>query len=262
VFVEYSGEHPVATRIEQLLREAGLRVGRLRASVKLKDREAWIRRHAADYDVVISHPRLVETGLDLFDRGGAFNFSTLIFYETGYNLFTLRQASRRSWRIGQQRGCRVYYLYYAGTMQERAMDLMGRKLQASLALEGKFSSDGLAALADDGGSAEMELARSLVERLDLSSALPRTGGNDHGSPFSPGCGSPNQGTLPRTGGNDRPAPFLPGCGSTNQKTSVEIPDLDYLLEDWPEPNLQSTRKRGTILAQAKRVTEILADCEL
>ena len=34
------------------------------------------------------------------------------FYETGYDLFTLRQASRSAWRIGQKRPCRVYYLYY------------------------------------------------------------------------------------------------------------------------------------------------------
>jgi hypothetical protein len=35
-------------------------------------------------------------GLDLLA------FPTLYFYETGYSLHTLRQASRRSWRIGQR----------------------------------------------------------------------------------------------------------------------------------------------------------------
>ena len=50
------------------------------------------------------------------------------------------------------------------------MELMGRKLQASRALEGKFSADGLAALADDSGSAEMELAKSLAENLDFGGA--------------------------------------------------------------------------------------------
>ena len=71
-------------------------------SVALAEREEWIAEHAPQLDVVISHPRLVETGLDLFDKGGRHNFPTLCFYETGYNLFTLRQASRRSWRIGQE----------------------------------------------------------------------------------------------------------------------------------------------------------------
>ena len=80
---------------------------------------------------MISHPRLLETGLDLFDKNGRHNFSTICFYETGYNLFTLRQASRRSWRIGQTKPCRIVYLHYAETMQARALALMGKKLTAA-----------------------------------------------------------------------------------------------------------------------------------
>jgi hypothetical protein len=53
---------------------------------------------------VICHPKLVETGLDLLD------FPTIIFYESGYSLHTLRQAGRRSWRIGQRRPVRVKFL--------------------------------------------------------------------------------------------------------------------------------------------------------
>ena len=90
--------------------------------------------------MIISHPGLVETGLDLFDKSGSYNFTTLMFYQTGYGLFTLRQASRRSWRIGQIEQCRVLYFYYDKTMQSRAMTLMGRKLAAAEAVEGKFSS--------------------------------------------------------------------------------------------------------------------------
>jgi hypothetical protein len=138
----------------------------LRSSTNLSKREAWIAEHAPKLDVVISHPRLVETGLDLFDKNGAFNFPTLCFYETGYNLFTLRQASRRAWRIGQQEGCRVVYLHYAQTMQERAMALMGKKWTAAQALEGRFSGEGLVAMAGEDANVEIALARSLVERLD------------------------------------------------------------------------------------------------
>src|ERR1700681_3970805 len=89
----------------------------------------------------VSHPRLVETGLDLFDKGGRHNFPTICFYETGYNLFTLRQASRRSWRIGQREPCRIVYFHYENTMQQRAMALMGKKLTAAQALEGSFSTE-------------------------------------------------------------------------------------------------------------------------
>jgi hypothetical protein len=107
----------------------------------------------------------VETGLDLFDKQGSFNFPSLVFYETGYNLFTLRQASRRAWRIAQKHACRVYFMYYESTMQSKAMTLMGDKIKASLNLEGEFSAEGLAAMASEASSAEMELARSLADNI-------------------------------------------------------------------------------------------------
>ena len=160
----YTDKHDVQTRLEKLLRDAGLRVGVLHASVALARREEWIGDQAPGLDVVLSHPRLVETGLDLF--GSRHNFPTLCFFETGYNLFTLRQASRRSWRIGQDQPCRVVYYHYAGTMQERVMALMGKKLTAAQALEGTFSSEGLVAMAGADANVEIALARSLVERLD------------------------------------------------------------------------------------------------
>ena len=158
VFVQMTDKHDVAGHLERLLRMEGLQVKVLRSSVSLAKREAWIAKHAPGTDVMISHPKLVETGLDLFDKGGRHNFPTLVFYEAGYNLFTLRQASRRAWRIGQREDCRVFYLYYEGTMQDRAMTLMGKKLAASEAIAGKFSSEGLASLVGDGDSVKMALA--------------------------------------------------------------------------------------------------------
>src|SRR5205807_10647302 len=95
---------------------------------------------------------------------------TLCFYETGYNPFTLRQAARRSWRIGQRERCRIVYFFYEGTMQERALALMGRKLTAAQALEGTFSSEGLVALAGEDATVEIALARSLVDRLEEGDA--------------------------------------------------------------------------------------------
>lgn len=111
VYVQYTDKHDVQSRLEALLQRAGFRVGVLGATVALSRREEWIAEHAPWLDVVISHPRLVETGLDLFDKHGRHNFPTICFYETGYNLFTLRQAARRSWRIGQKQACRIVYVY-------------------------------------------------------------------------------------------------------------------------------------------------------
>jgi SNF2 family DNA or RNA helicase len=171
VYLQITEKHGLLERLKGILERHGLSVGVLRASVELAKREEWIAKNGKGVDVVLSHPKLVETGLDLFDKGGNHNFCTLIFYQTGYNLFTLRQASRRSWRIGQEKDFKVVYLYYAGTMQERAMGLMGRKLAAAEAIDGKFSSEGLAAAAEDEGSLAMMLAKNLIDKLDEDPAL-------------------------------------------------------------------------------------------
>jgi hypothetical protein len=96
-----------------------------------------------------------EVALDLLSH------PSLIFYESGYSLHTLRQASRRSWRIGQWQPVRVYYRHYEETVQTSCLLLMGKKLLVSLAMEGKFSGDGLQAL-DDGDDMLTAMARELV----------------------------------------------------------------------------------------------------
>jgi hypothetical protein len=101
--------------------------------------------------------------LDLLD------FPTIIFYQTGYSIFTLRQASRRSWRIGQDKPVRIHYLHYSGTMQERALELVGKKLSASLAIEGKLTGDGLASLCS-GDDMTLMLARALIEGAQIDGA--------------------------------------------------------------------------------------------
>jgi hypothetical protein len=63
-------------------------------------------------------------------------------------------------------------------MQAGAMALMAQRLEASPALEGRFSTDGLAAVSAASGSLTMELARSLVENLDFGDA-DRVWGHSH-----------------------------------------------------------------------------------
>jgi hypothetical protein len=164
-----TGKRDIQPRLKRLLTEAGFRVAIMRSkSVKTRDRLAWIEKEGQRADIVISHPQLVQTGVDFFGkRPGSHNFSSIVFYETGYNLFTLRQASRRAWRIGQSKDCRVYYLHYRDTMQHRAMQLMARKMAAAMALDGELSAEGLTAMADD-ESAAMALARSISNAIDTT----------------------------------------------------------------------------------------------
>ena len=61
-------------------------------------------------DVLVCHPRLVQTGLDLVD------FPAIVWFETDYSVYTVRQASRRSWRIGQTQPVQVVFMAYRNTL--------------------------------------------------------------------------------------------------------------------------------------------------
>jgi hypothetical protein len=161
IYAVYTTKYDVIARLEHLLRTEGIRVGVLRASTPTHRREAWYREQLRrGIDVAICHPKIVETGLDLLD------FPTILFHETGYSLHTLRQASRRSWRIGQRRPVEVKFFAYTGTMQEVCLRLMGKKLLVALALEGKFASDGLQAI-DGDDDMLTAMARELVENKGI-----------------------------------------------------------------------------------------------
>ena len=135
VYAVYTQKRDVTRRLESILAKEGIRVAVLTTEVAPELREAWYERQLrAGVQVVIAHPRLVQTGLDLW------SIPDIFFYETGYSIYTLRQASRRSWRIGQRTNVNVKFFYYAGTMQETCLRLMGKKLLVSLAMEGKFAS--------------------------------------------------------------------------------------------------------------------------
>src|SRR5947209_5363944 len=99
----------------------------------------------------------IPRNLDLLD------FPTIIFYESGYSLHTLRQASRRSWRIGQRRPVRVKFLCYEGTMQTSCLHLMGKKLLVALTMEVIFAGEVLQSIEED-DDILAATARELVER--------------------------------------------------------------------------------------------------
>lgn len=131
-------------KLLNLLTEAGYRAEIMSDKVRPLAREEWVqKRLASGMQVLITNPSLVETGLDLNA------FTTLVFYSMGYKLFTLRQASRRSWRINQTAPrVEVYMLYYRDTMQHKALKLMASKLAVAGIIEGNFTEEGLAAMSD------------------------------------------------------------------------------------------------------------------
>lgn len=159
VYYEWTNKTDVAEKVTQMFKDNDIKSATLTSSVKAETREEWIEKQLAkDIDVLICNPRLVETGLDLL------SFTTIVFYQVGYNIFTMRQASRRSWRLSQKNDIEVYFLYYKGTIQDQALSLMATKLQASMAIEGKFSEEGLRAMSNN-EDLLTQIANSVVEGI-------------------------------------------------------------------------------------------------
>jgi hypothetical protein len=89
-------------------------------------------------------------------------FPTIVFMQSGYNVYSLQQAARRSWRIGQKQPVRVIYLGYANSSQMTCLGLMARKIMVSQSTSGDVPESGLDVLNQDGDSVEVALARQLV----------------------------------------------------------------------------------------------------
>ena len=158
VYVTHTGTRDITERMQAFLTRNGFHSAVMKADAVAPDkREAWVANQVAQgIDVLICHPRLVQTGLDLID------FPTICWFETDYSVYTMRQASRRSWRIGQTRPVKVVFMAYRNTLQADALKLVAQKLHSSLAVEGELPDDGLAAYGDDGDDLLLALARKLV----------------------------------------------------------------------------------------------------
>ncbi len=165
VYAENTNTTDITHRLVDMIEEEDINVKVLKSGDtenRAKIIDKWVKNGT---EVLITNPKKVETGMDLLD------FPSIIFYQIPMSTYTLRQASRRSWRITQTRPVRVYFLTYQATMQTRLMKLMAEKLTSSLALEGELTDKGLSALSETSDSMAIELAKMLVEKSEDNSSL-------------------------------------------------------------------------------------------
>jgi SNF2 family DNA or RNA helicase len=162
VYVQGTEKRDQLARLAGILEAEGFRPIVLRAdTVRPEEREAWLKAQVEKGgDVLLCHPRVVQTGLDLVD------FPTVVFYQPEYSVYTLRQAARRSWRIGQKEPVRVVYMAYRGTLQEAALVLIAQKARSSLALEGELVEGGLVSAAEEDPT--VALAKALAGAVRLT----------------------------------------------------------------------------------------------
>ena len=158
IYVTHTQKRDITPRLTTLLAREGFRVAVLKADTVAPDRrEDWVAARVREgIDALVVHPRLVQTGLDLID------FPSICWYEVEYSVYVMRQASRRSWRIGQRLPVDVTFFAYAGTLQAEALALVAAKMRSALMVEGELPEDGLAALQGDAADVLLSLARRLV----------------------------------------------------------------------------------------------------
>ena len=158
-YVTHTNKRDITVRMDEFLTRAGFKVAVLKSNTNQKtdQREAWINDKVAQgIDVLVCNPRLVQTGLDLVD------FPTICWYETDYSIYTMRQASRRSWRIGQTQPVQVLFFLYHKTLQSDALKLIAKKMQSALAVEGELPEDGLVAYGDNQDDLIIALAKQII----------------------------------------------------------------------------------------------------
>jgi SNF2 family DNA or RNA helicase len=162
VYCVHTETRDITERLKKILGDAGLETEVLKATkVKAGEREEWIQSFKGD--VLITHPRNVQTGLDLIQ------FPEVVWYQQDYSVYIVRQASRRSWRIGQKEPVNVHHLYYKSTIQEKAITLNVKKLRAALLTEGDLT-DGqfMEQIEEDGLVA---LAKTIIDRAEEKISL-------------------------------------------------------------------------------------------
>ena len=118
VYSVITGTRDTTSRLKVLLEQEGFKVAVLRASVDASRREDWIAEQL-DW-----HRRADHESRAGQNRPGPVGFPTIVFMQSGYNVYSLQQAARRSWRIGQKQPVRVIYLGYAASSQMTCLGLM------------------------------------------------------------------------------------------------------------------------------------------
>lgn len=132
------------------------------------EREEWMHQKAMEGTrVFICNAKCVATGLDFAFQylGRDYNYPTIIFYQTGYDMIKIWQASRRHYRLNQTMECRTYYIVSDDTLQPDVVEMIANKEAATSAIQGQFSSEGLSAMAR-GIDPRVALAQSVAEQSE------------------------------------------------------------------------------------------------
>jgi len=161
VYLRQTATRDIQPRIEALIRQhvPGAVPYILKNTVSAERREKVIEQQVVGgANIIICNPELTKTGLDLIFA------PTIIYAEIVFNLSTMMQAAARSYRLNQtHKHCKVVYLYYEGTMEHTAVQLMSRKQRAAKLLTGDVGLTGLDAITEGEGGFEQALLDAIAK---------------------------------------------------------------------------------------------------
>lgn len=161
VYTYYDTNNDINSIIYDRLQQEGIKTAILKSSTSAMKRIEWFEKKKAEgVRVVICNPGMVDTGLDLLD------FTTIVFYELDQNFFTMRQAARRSYRLNQKNNVSIYYMYYAGTVQETLIKFMAEKLKSVKVLEGDFDDEGLSSLVSGNQDNTNAIYKDMLDKVE------------------------------------------------------------------------------------------------
>lgn len=210
----------VRPRLQKVLNDIGAKVTILdTTTTATNNRSEWLEQKIVDedYDVCIVSQELVKVGLDLLCT------PTLIFYQFSWSLFTINQAARRAWRIGQTEECRLFYLAYEESYQEQMAQLIAKKKKATAAISGDVSSDGLSAMLGDEGDLQAMLVNSIKKGEVIKGSAEEW--------------------VSQT--SDRARELLSGVGKQKKLSAVDQ------LVNWINSNLESESTKNVLVEKAE-----------
>ncbi len=159
IYANFTDSYGIDQRLQKVLADHGIDSEILKSSVSQDRRTEWLAdAEARGVKVVITNMRLVEVGID------AIFLPTIYFYQLNEDINVVRQASRRAWRIGQDKECRVYYAVYNGTTQVAQFKRLMTKRSHALMAEGRLDKSELKNYGSDGrNKLTLDIAECLAE---------------------------------------------------------------------------------------------------
>jgi hypothetical protein len=154
-------------RIRKLLEREGIYSEILKADTcKKADREAWYHRFVKRCQGKKQPPVLLLSGSLSYEGLDFIEMPTLVETGIDFQLVRMLQRDQRAHRITQTEPCKVFFLYYKDTFQEKALSLVAAKAGAARRVDGKLI-EGLAAM-----NADEDLMGALIKAA-MSEERPR-----------------------------------------------------------------------------------------